>query len=158
MARDNPVSRRTALKVTGAAATTAFIAGCSDDGGDGNGSENGGDEGFEIEAGETIELEAQTTEWTGVAPSAIEGESNPTLILEADEDYTIGWTEGDDAGHNIELRDENDEVVEDYETEQMSADEIENEEDQMIDFTASDDIAVYRCQPHAQMEGDIQVE
>ncbi|MFC4439804.1 MULTISPECIES: plastocyanin/azurin family copper-binding protein [Natrialbaceae] len=165
MTRDNGISRRTAMKVTGAAAATALVAGCSDDnGGDENG-ENGGDEngengenggdGHQIEAGETIELEADSGGWIGVAPDDIADEDNPTLILEEGEDYEIGWEEGDGSTHNLELVDENDEVVEDYETDEAS----EGGEDQFIEFEATSDIAEYLCRPHDNaMVGTIEVE
>jgi hypothetical protein len=164
MARDNAVSRRTALKLTGAAASTALVAGCggsgngNGNGGNGNGNGNGnggGSSGVEIEPGTTIELSGQTSEWQGLAPSGIEGASNPTLILQEGEDYTIGWTEGDGAGHNIEIHNSDGSVVNDLSTEVVT----EPGEDQMLDITASSEMAQYVCNPHATtMVGDIQVE
>ncbi|WP_254861798.1 cupredoxin domain-containing protein [Halovivax gelatinilyticus] len=159
MAPIDDVSRRTALKLTGAAATAALVAGCSsaddaeDDGNGGDG--NGGDEGFEIDAGEEILFYGDSNGWEGKAPSAIEGEVNPTLILEDGETYTIGWDEGDGATHNIELRDSGGSVVGDYSTDFTGEDAPD---DQMIEFEATDEIAVYRCDPHQAMEGDIQVQ
>ncbi|MFA9502775.1 plastocyanin/azurin family copper-binding protein [Natrinema sp. H-ect1] len=155
MARDNPVSRRTALKVTGAAATTALLAGCSggDDSGNGNGNGDGSD-GYEAEAGEEIMFSGETTEWTGVKPSDIEGESNPTIILSEGEEYTFGWSEGNGTQHNIEIRDSDGNVVNDLKTELTA----EPGEDQKLTFEASTEMAVYRCNPHAGMEGEIKVE
>ncbi|QCS40901.1 twin-arginine translocation signal domain-containing protein [Natrinema versiforme] len=156
MARDNPVSRRTALKLTGAAASTALIAGCSSDDGNGNGNGNGGGASeYEAEPEDEIHFEATTGDWTGIKPSEIEGSSNPTLILEEGETYYIGWTEGNNTEHNIEIWDENDEVVEEYETEEVS----EPDDDQILEVTATSDMVAYVCDPHSsQMHGEIQVE
>ncbi|MFD1565206.1 plastocyanin/azurin family copper-binding protein [Haloarchaeobius amylolyticus] len=157
MAQDNPVSRRTALKLTGAAASTALIAGCSGGGnGNGNGNGNGGgSDGVEIESGTEVDFSGQTTHWEGLAPSDIEGEQNPTLILQEGEEYTFGWSEGDGANHNLEIRDSNGEIVDDLTTGDPVA---EPGDDQTLTFEANSDMAVYRCDPHPQMEGEIVVE
>ncbi|QFU82214.1 plastocyanin/azurin family copper-binding protein [Natronorubrum aibiense] len=158
MARDNPITRRKTLKVTGAAAATALVAGCSsDDGGEGNGDENGGDGGdsYEIEAGTEIVLYAETSGWQGEEPSDIADTTNPTLVLTEGEDYTIGWNEGDGQTHNIEIWDENDEVIDDLSTDEAS----EGGDDQFLEFTASSDMTTYVCNPHqTSMIGDLQVE
>jgi len=95
MARDNPVSRRTALKLTGAAASTALVAGCSGGNGDGNGNGNGNGDGsgaVEISPDETITLKATSSKQVGgKSPSGIEGQENPTLALQEGETYEIGW-------------------------------------------------------------------
>ncbi len=158
MPEDNTISRRKTMKLAGAAAATAVVAGCSDDDdGNGNGDDNGnGDaEAIEIEAGETIEFEGLTAGWVGVAPSSIEGEENPTLALEAGEDYEMGWNEGDGSGHNIEIRDDGGDVVDDLSTDVES----EGGDDQFLDFTAEEEMAEYVCEPHAgTMVGELQVE
>ncbi len=158
MAQDNPVSRRTALKLTGAAASTALVAGCS---GGGNGNGNGGNGnggssgGVEIDPGTEIDLSGQTSHWEGLAPSSIEGSENPTLILQEGEDYTMGWSEGDGANHNLEIRDSDGNVVDDLET-SITA---EPGEDQVLEFTASSEMAEYLCEPHSTtMVGELQVE
>jgi len=156
MAQDNPVSRRTALKLTGAAASTALVAGCSG-GGNGNGNGNGdnGSSGVEIEPGTHIDFSGQTTHWEGLAPSGIEGQQNPTIILTEGETYTIGWSEGDGANHNLELRNSNGEVVDEYTTGATVAEPGDSEQ---FEFTASSDLATYNCNPHPQMEGTIEVQ
>ncbi|ELY75346.1 plastocyanin/azurin family copper-binding protein [Natrinema pallidum] len=150
------------LQLTGVAASTAFIAGCGGGGnGNGNGNGNGGgggngggSGGYEIEPGTTIDFSGETSHWEGLAPSAIEGEENPTLILQEGEDYTIGWSEGNGQPHNMEIRNENDEVIGDLSTEVVS----EPDESQMLDITASSDMYQYVCQPHeAQMRGDLEI-
>ena len=158
MARDNPVSRRTALKVTGAAATTAFIAGCSNDGGDGNGDENGddGSEAVEISPEEDIELRSLNTDWEGVAPSGIEDQQNPTLSLEEGEEYTITWVENESSSdHNLAIYDDSEEPVEGP-TDQTD----EPGDDQELTFEASEDTVEYVCVPHegAGMRGDIELQ
>ncbi|AGB30046.1 hypothetical protein Natpe_0100 [Natrinema pellirubrum DSM 15624] len=154
MARDNPVSRRTALKVTGAAATTALLAGCSGGNGNGNGNGNGDGDGIEIDPDTQIEFDGQTSGWVGIAPDSIADEENPTLILQEGETYEIGWTTGDGAEHNIAIYDENDEVVDDLVTDQVT----EPGDDQWLEFEASSEMVTYICEVHTTtMVADIQV-
>ena len=154
MARDNPISRRTALKVTGAAAATALVAGCSDDDDNGNGDEE--EESFEMEAGERIVLYGDTAGWEGVEPSEIDGVQNPTLVLEEGEEYEIGWEEGDGQSHNIEIRDADDQVVDDLATDETNDTEPD---DQFLEFEASEEMVDYVCLPHdTAMRGSIEVE
>ncbi|SDR32105.1 plastocyanin/azurin family copper-binding protein [Natronobacterium texcoconense] len=159
MTRDNPISRRTALKITGGAAATALVAGCNDNGDD-NGGDNGddnGEDGVNIEPGTTIELDGQTAGWEGLAPSDIDGETNPTLILQEGEDYEIGWPQGDGGNHNIAIRDDGGEVVDDLATDETTDDEPGD--DQFLEFTASEEMAEYVCEPHENsMDGEIIVE
>ncbi|MFC6756776.1 plastocyanin/azurin family copper-binding protein [Halomicroarcula sp. GCM10025894] len=89
----------------------------------------------------------------GAAP--IEGTENPTLVLQEGEEYTIGWTESDGGSHNIEIRNENDEIVGDLSTPVVS----EPDEAQLLTLTASSEMAQYVCAPHATtMRGDLQFE
>lgn len=147
------------MQVTGATAMSTLLAGCMRGGPPGGGPDddgNGGDgSGVKIDPRTDIEFSAQTSHWEGLAPSSIEGAENPTLVLQVGEDYTIGWTEGDGGGHNIEIRDENDEVVDDLATEVVS----EPDEDQILEITASSEMAQYVCDPHQNtMRGDLQIE
>lgn len=104
---------------------------------------------------EEIVLDGQTPGWIGIEPPVVEGEENPTLLLSAGEAYAISWEEGDGMPHNIELRDENDEVVDGYRTEIVD----HPGPDQVIEFTATPELAYYVCEPHeAAMRGDIVVE
>ncbi|WP_049924386.1 plastocyanin/azurin family copper-binding protein [Halopiger djelfimassiliensis] len=160
MARENPISRRTALKVTGAAASTAFIAGCSsDDGGDDDdgSSDDGGDEVYEISSDEDVVFRADGTSWYGKSPSKIEDVENPTLGLTKGETYTMGWDEGNGGRHNFEICDSDDEVIGDYSTDQTAEPEGD---DQMLDVEITDEVAEYVCRPHATsgMRGDIEVQ
>lgn len=161
MTQDKRVSRRRMLKLTGVATSTAFVAGCggggNGNGGGGSGGGNGGGatDGFEISPNQDIRFSGQTQYWEGLQPSSIEGEQNPTLILETGETYSIGWTEGDGAAHNLELRNEAGDVVNDYTTGQPVTDPG-NEE--IFEFEVVDEIALYRCQPHPPMEGNIVIQ
>ncbi|AEH39356.1 twin-arginine translocation signal domain-containing protein [Halopiger xanaduensis] len=154
------ISRRRILKLTGAVTSTAFVAGCSGNGGngDGNDSGNGGDggggDGVEIEPGTQIEFDGQTPGWLGLAPDSIADEENPMLVLQEGETYEMGWTQGDGAQHNIEIRNENDEVVDDLQTEVVT-----EPEEQWLEFEASSEMVTYICEVHpTTMIGDIQVE
>jgi plastocyanin len=108
-----------------------------------------------LEPDTRIEFDAQTQGWLGVEPEEIADEENPTLTLQDGESYEIGWEEGDGSTHNIELVDDDDEVVDDYETEE----DTEGGDDQFIEFDASDEIAEYVCRPHeGTMRGTIEIE
>ncbi|WP_247000641.1 plastocyanin/azurin family copper-binding protein [Halosolutus gelatinilyticus] len=161
MSSFNP-DRRTVLKASGL--TIAALAGClsggdsSGENGDENANEsdgkNGGDT-YKIDPGTTIEFEANTAGWKGLAPSAIDGVENPTLVLKEEKDYEIGWTKnGGSMEHNFMIWNDSEKVVKDYETEMAS----EPGDDQMLKITATSEMAYYRCRPHTNMQGDIQIE
>lgn len=145
-------TRRTVLKAIGASLLVAATAGCFGD--DGDDDDDGDADGYEIEPGTAVRFEGRTSGWVGLEPDAIADEQNPTLILEAGEEYEIGWTEGDGTRHNIEIWDENGDVVDDYETELTD----DPGDDQLLTLTATEEMAVYRCRPHSSMEGEIRVE
>lgn len=159
MSSADSITRRRIVQLTGTTAMSTLLAGCMGGGPrDGGPDDDGADAdggGVEIDPGTDIEFGAQTTHWEGLAPSSIDGTENPTLVLHEGEDYTIGWTEGDGGGHNIEIRDENDGVVDDLSTEVVS----EPDEDQILEITASSEMAQYVCDPHENtMRGDLQLE
>ncbi|SIS00601.1 Plastocyanin [Natronorubrum daqingense] len=150
------------LKLSAVAVLPAALAGCNDNGNgedepaNGN-DENGNDEngnGEPIEPGE-IELDGETEAWTGVAPDEIADEENPTLTLEEGESYEITWENIDGVDHNIEIRDDDDEVVDGYETDLMG-DEGETQTLEIDEVT--DEMTQYVCEPHeGTMVGDVEV-
>ncbi|WP_312909034.1 cupredoxin domain-containing protein [Natronosalvus caseinilyticus] len=87
-------------------------------------------------------FEARTSHFTGLEPSAIADERNPTLVLTEGERYTITWHNADGHVHNVEIRDENEDVVRDYRTEPTDA------ESQSLTFEATADAAAYVCDLH----------
>ncbi|ELY98081.1 blue (type 1) copper domain-containing protein [Natrialba asiatica DSM 12278] len=147
------------MKITGAAATTALVAGCSDDTDEGNGSENGNGDEVNVEdweGVETIELGGEMSAWQGVSPSPIEDEENPTLVLFEGQSYEITWENLDGKNHNIEIVDDSDEPVNDLSTDQMN-EEGETQTLTIDEVTSS--MKNYLCRPHeSQMHGEIQVE
>ncbi|WP_255192680.1 plastocyanin/azurin family copper-binding protein [Natronobeatus ordinarius] len=161
MARNGSVSRRRLLKIAGAASATALVAGCTGNGDDddapaddGNGDDDDGEEIDESawEGVDTIELNAYTAGWEGVSPSVIDGETNPTIVLFEGEEYDFTWYNQDGAGHNIEIWDEDEEVVDDYAT-----DIVTDDEQTLEGVVASEEMAYYRCDPHAGMQGRIEI-
>lgn len=97
-----------------------------------------------------IELAGSTGGWEGVAPAEIEGEENPTLTLEAGEEYTVRWTNEDDQPHNF--------VIETEDDEHLVETDIISEGSQTVEFTATEDMAEYYCEVHPDsMQGDIQL-
>lgn len=102
----------------------------------------------------TIELEALTAGWEGTAPSVVEGVENPTLVLEAGREYTIEATNGDGAVHQLQLRDADDDPVDEYET----ALHGEAGASEKLTVTATHELATYVCAPHeVTMHGSIVV-
>jgi hypothetical protein len=141
------------VTLTGAAAGTALVAGCGGGGGDGGDGGDGGSSAWEDVS--EIELGAQAAGWEGQAPSPIEGENNPTLVLYEGQQYTVTWENLDGTEHNFELRNSDDEVVGDHETELMGTEG----ETQTYEFEATSEMAEYVCNPHsASMRGTIQIE
>ncbi|GAB7095218.1 hypothetical protein JCM30237_23710 [Halolamina litorea] len=91
--------------------------------------------------------------WEGLAPESIEGESNPTIELEAGQEYTFGWINGDGEPHNIAIRDDD--------GENLYATEITSTEDatQTLTFEATTDAVLYICEVHPNsMVGDLTVD
>lgn len=145
------LARRTLLEAAGASMLVAAAAGYL-----GDSEETDDEQPDAIEPGETILLEAYIDGWEVVEPSELEGEQNPTLVLEEDEEYEIAWQQGDGTNHDLVLWDEDEEVVEDYET--PPTQEPDPDGEQLIEFTATDELAYYRCTPHLNMQGEIDVE
>ncbi|MFA9416224.1 plastocyanin [Natrinema sp. HArc-T2] len=109
----------------------------------------------ELEPGADIRFSGQTVSWEGLSPAALEGVENPTLVLQEGEDYSIGWTDGDGAMHNLQIRNDSDEIVNGLETPMVT----EPDKDQILEFTASPEMTQYACHPHeTTMIGSIRVE
>ena len=156
------IDRRRFIGVTAATASAALLAGCSDDDGppadDGdNGDGDGADEpdGFAIDPGTEVVLDGYTQHWEGVAPAAIEGEENPTLVLEEGAEYTFEWINADNVMHDLQLRDDSGDVVNDLETDPVQ----EEGESATLEVTADSAIATYVCSYHVGTQsGDIAIE
>ncbi|ELZ12315.1 blue copper domain-containing protein, partial [Halovivax asiaticus JCM 14624] len=101
-----------------------------------------------------ILFKGMTTHWEGKSPSGIEGEENPTIALTEGETYTIGWDEGDGQPHNFQIRNGSDEVVGDYTTDTTP----DPGEAQVYEIEVTSEMAAYRCMPHPNMEGTIEVQ
>ena len=101
-------------------------------------------------ASQEIRLGGKIAGWQGRAPDSIDGESNPTLNLEAGTTYRVVWENLDGMGHNFALLDSAGETLE--RTEILS----EEGETQVLEFTAREAIAEYICEPHSgSMRGAI---
>jgi len=118
---ENRLSRRTVLK-SSAALTAAGLAPTV-----------GAQEAFPSE----IELGGRTSGWIGQSPDEITDERNPTLRLEAGQEYTLTWENLDGAQHNFNIEDEggNDLVSTDLFS--------ESGETQTVEFTAEEAMAEY---------------
>lgn len=130
----------------------------TDGGGDDNETDDGGDDAqaaADWEGVDEVVLEGFTENWLGVEPQPIEGEENPTLLLFDGQEYDLTWENMDGAPHNIVIWNDDDEVVEDYQTEIME----EEGESQTLTIEVSEEMAQYVCEVHAgTMIGDIDVQ
>ena len=99
-----------------------------------------------------IRLGGKIAGWQGRAPDSIDGESNPTLNLEAGTTYRVVWENIDGMGHNFALLDSAGETLE--RTQILS----EEGETQALEFTAREAMAEYICEPHSgTMRGTISI-
>lgn len=133
---DDAVSRRTVVKTTAAATTLLATAGMG-----------------AVTAQETtFRLGGEVGGWRGQSPSSIQGETNPTLDLEAGTEYTIVWENLDGAPHNVVIEDEDGNNL--VQTEIMS----NQGTTQSVTFTASEEMNEYYCGVHPQsMRGSVNV-
>jgi len=100
---------------------------------------------------ETIRLESDLSGWQGVAPDSIAGEENPTLRLEPGVEYEIVWENADGVSHNLYVETAGGDAVANTET------VGEEGATRSVTFTATEDVATYRCRIHGSMAGDVQV-
>ena len=99
----------------------------------------------------TIELTGGVGGWEGVAPDAIEDETNPTLQLEPGTTYKIVWRNIDGLPHNV--------VIENDAGDALVKSDLIKEKDatQTVEFTASEEMTSYFCEVHPSgMRGPIQ--
>lgn len=100
--RDAAVSRRRFLGAAGATGATAALGGAGVATGQ--------------EVAETYEFGGEVSGWQGRSPASIEGETNPTLNLQAGETYEFVWENLDGAPHDFTLWDDSENVVEQTDT------------------------------------------
>lgn len=101
---------------------------------------------------ETYRFGGEVQAWRGEAPTAIEGEDNPTLELEAGTEYEVVWENLDGAPHNFTIQDANGAEI-------VSTDTFSEEgATHRLTFTATDEMAQYICTIHpSTMVGDIEI-
>lgn len=132
--REGATSRRTVLKAATAAGALAGIGGL-------------------VTAQPTeIALDGEVEGWIGRSPSAIAGQTNPTLSLVPGRTYRVTWTNADGAAHNF--------VIVDADGSRLVSTEIVDEEgiSQSVEFEATPGMAEYRCEVHpGTMRGQVAV-
>lgn len=162
MIEESPIDRRTLLTAVSAAGLT-FLVGCQDDG---NGEEAEPAEDDAEDTGETdleewedvdeFYFEGRTEAWVGIEPDIIADEENPTITLIEGQEYTFRWVNGDGVTHNMEIRDDGDEIVDDYQSDDVTD---EGEETTLEGVTATEEMVTYICAYHeATQVGDVNVE
>lgn len=135
---DDGVTRRTFLKTTGATAAAAgtAVAGSSE---------------AEAQA-QTYRFGGEVAGWHGRAPPAIEGETNPSVELQAGQEYEFWFENLDGAPHNM--------TIYDAEGNAIVQSELVSEEGATasVTFTATSAMAQYICTIHpTTMVGDVNV-
>jgi hypothetical protein len=156
--RDSPLperstpTRRTVLYGAGATIFAGALAGCTggdDDEATGENGPNGerdgddtGETGGDGDGPYQYQLEGATSAWVGISPTGLADEGNPTLPIVPGEDYEVLWINTDGAGHNFAIADDGGGVLE-------ASDIIgTNGETQSVEFTATEEMSEYLCQPH----------
>ncbi|MFP4632388.1 MAG: PKD domain-containing protein [Halobacteriales archaeon] len=120
-----------------ASAVAVYVSGCLD-------SPEESPANAEIEPGSTVELDGQASGWLGRSPSDIEGDRNPTLVLEEGARYVFRWVNADGAPHDLQIRGEDDEVVDELVSERVET----RGEGASLEFTASTEMEEYVCSFH----------
>lgn len=149
-------SRRTAMTMVGATGI-ALLAGCNDDDDEEPDDEEPAE--VDIEEWEDVDefyFDGQIEFWGGVEPAIIEGEENPTITLIEGQEYDFTWVNVDGVEHNLEIRDEDGDIVDDYQSDDVSE---EGEEASVDGVVATEEMVTYICRYHETTQvGDINVE
>ena len=157
----NSVTRRNALAVAGVAGFS-LLAGCSDDNDDDNNDADDNDDepaiGLGREDWEDVDefyFEGRIEAWTGIDPDVIDGEENPTIGLIEGQEYDFRWVNEDGVLHNLEIRDGDGEIVDDYVSDDVSD---AGEEAEIEGVVATEEMVTYICTYHESTQvGDIEV-
>ncbi len=156
MTERSRLSRRQVLAASGSACSVV-AAGCtsSDGGGSDDDDWQQSLEPADWEDVDEIRLLGYTGGWEGVEPDLIAGIRNPSLLLFAGSEYEITWENADGIPHNIAIRDDERDVVDDNRTSTMR----DRGATQTLEFEATEAMHEYVCEPHPrQMLGYIHVE
>lgn len=131
-----------ALGVTAAAAGFGGVAAGQDDGDE----TDDGDEQLPIVLG------GEATQWVGLTPNAIQGEANPTLDLEAGQEYELAWINLDGVEHQLVIEDEGGEELERGEESETAGEVVS------MTFEATEEMTEYYCEYHPEdMRGDVEL-
>ncbi len=156
MAASHQLSRRALLTITAVTGVTA-LAGCADE--PNNDEPDEEPEAIDIDEWAEVEefyFDGQVSHWGGIEPEIIADEENPTITLIDGQEYDFRWVNADGTLHNLEIRDEDDEVIDDYVSEDVEA---EGEETTLEGVVATEEMATYICRYHETTQvGDITVE
>jgi plastocyanin len=131
------VTRRTFIRASGATAAAGATGALADDA---------------SAQAQTYRFGGEVAGWQGREPAAIEGEENPTIELEAGQEYEFWFENLDGAPHNIAIYDNEENVI-------VQSDTIlEEGATSSITFTATKNMAQYVCTVHpTSMIGDLNV-
>jgi hypothetical protein len=94
-----------------------------------------------------IVLEANTDEWYGIEPIAIEGELYPTIVLYEDHEYELTIQNGDGEYHVFEIPDE----MRISEQNSLTAAVDGDQDMDTVQFKAVPSMTEYLCDPHGHL-------
>lgn len=111
----------------------------------------------------TFEFGGEIAGWTGRAPASIEGQTNPTLQLQAGQTYTVRWENLDGLPHNFGFLDPDGNRIAVIQSDDgpVSETELVSEQGatQEFQFVAEPAIATYFCVVHPNsMRGGVEVQ
>lgn len=101
---------------------------------------------------ETYRFGGEVQAWRGRAPSAIEGQDNPTIQLEAGQEYEVVWENLDGQPHDFQIQND--------EGSNLAGTEIVSQQGATTSFTftATSEMTTYICTVHpTTMVGDVEV-
>ena len=139
---------------TETATETPAETGTGTDGGAGTGTATGtgAATGTAGPVGTSYQFRGVVQGWMGQAPPRIEGQQNPTLQLQAGQQYEVTWTNGDGVPHNFTIQDAEGNAL--AQTETIS----EQGASLTLTFTASQEMTQYICTIHPNtMVGNIEI-
>lgn len=99
-----------------------------------------------------IALGGRVDYWLGLAPTAIEGQQNPTLQLRAGEQYRLTWVNLDGERHRWQIEDEAGNPLQRTDPARRFG------ATRTVTFEATEEMAQYRCEYHPErMQGTVEL-
>ena len=93
---------------------------------------------------QSVILEGTTDAWTGLEPDLIDGEDNPEIILNENQEYEVSWTNADGEPHALAIVTDEGDILDDLQT-----DVVDQEgEGGSLTVEPTEEMAYYVCTEH----------